>query len=128
MGDLTLRHREQKTSVRDVCLHKKKGSYTAFINNETLRGYANQLSHVTRKENLKWSVEFLRLLQRTWFSSDHQFQTTLQLPVTLSFFGGGVDPEASSGFCSDLCTHGAPTFISTSTDKYKENKSLRSSL
>lgn len=56
MGDLTLMHREQKTSVRDVCSHKKKGSYTAFMNNETVRGYANQLSHVTRKENLKWSV------------------------------------------------------------------------
>lgn len=56
MGDLTPMHREQKTSVRDVCLHKKKGSCIAFMNNGTVRGYANQLSRVTRKENLEWSV------------------------------------------------------------------------
>ena len=49
-------HREQKTSVRDVCLHNKKGSCIAFMNNETVRGYANQLSCVTRKENFEWSV------------------------------------------------------------------------
>lgn len=58
--------------------------------------------------------------------------TTLQLPVTPGcfFFFLQGDPEASSGFCSDLCTHGAPTFqlVQTNRQIHTKNKSLRSCL